>query len=278
MMDTSYIVYFLFGNKRKIFGTSIIVVMMLITIFAEQIAPYDPLAMDFKPFLSPSTEHWLGTDNLGQDIYSQLIMSSRTSLSIGLIAATMVVFVGLTFGLIAGYKSGIIENTLMGTTDLFILIPSLPLTIILISYMGPSVYNIIIVITLLSWCGTARIVHSRVLQVKEQSFIESARMMAFSDRHIMFKHILKNTEDVLLARWCLAIVAAMMAEAGLAFLGLGDPFHVSWGGMITDAFSNGGYVRGMWWRYVMPGAMISLVALAFFMLASFDKDHIYVEA
>jgi peptide/nickel transport system permease protein len=227
--------------------------------------------MDFPQYLHPSNEHLLGTDNLGRDIFSQLIWSSRVSLTIGFLAATIVVFVGFMIGIVAGYKGGILENILLGITDIFILIPGLPLMILLASYLGPSVWNVIFIVVLLWWCGTARVVHSRAVQVKEMSFVESTKMMGFRESYIIFRHILSNVKEIFVARWCLSVASAMMAEAGLAFLGFGDPFEISWGGMITSAFNNGGFVLNLWWWYIAPGIMISVVTGAFFLIGMKKK-------
>jgi len=258
-------------NKWKVVGLAIIITVLMIALFAPFIAPYNPMSMAFRPFLHPSPEHLLGTDNLGRDIFSQLIWGSRTSLSIGLIAAIIVVTIGFTVGIIAGYRRGVTENLLMGITDMFILIPGLPLMIVIASYLGPSIYNVIFIVALLWWCGTARVVHSRVLQIREMSFIETTKIMGFKESYIMFKHVLVNVKDIFVARLCLSIASAMMAEAGLAFLGLGDPFQISWGGMITNAFNNGGFVLNLWWWYIAPGIMISLTTSGFFLLASRKK-------
>lgn len=252
-------------------GLAIIIAFCLLALFAPYVAPYDPHAMIFRPFLRPDGTHLLGTDHMGRDIFSQLVMASRVSIPIGLVAATMVVLIGFSVGIVAGYRGGMAENVLMGITDIFILIPGLPLMVIVASYLGPSVWNVIMIVAVLWWCGTARVVYSRTVQVKEMSFIESSKMMGFSEKYILFKHILSNVKEMFVARWCLSVASAMMAEAGLAFLGLGDPFEISWGGMITAAFNKGGFILNLWWWYIAPGIMISLVTLGFFMISMRKK-------
>ena len=271
LSPTNRFVRFIRENTLLVIGLSIIAFFVSVAILAPYIAPYSPYAMDFPQYLHPSNEHLLGTDNLGRDIFSQLIWSSRVSLTIGFLAATIVVFVGFTIGIVAGYKGGIMENILLGITDIFILIPGLPLMILLASYLGPSVWNVIFIVVLLWWCGTARVVHSRAVQVKEMSFVESTKMMGFRESYIIFRHILSNVKEIFVARWCLSVASAMMAEAGLAFLGLGDPFEISWGGMITSAFNNGGFVLNLWWWYIAPGIMISVVTGAFFLIGMKKK-------
>ena len=271
LAPTNRAIRFVCENKLLVLGLSIIAFFVAVALLAPYIAPYSPYAMDFPQYLHPSEEHLLGTDNLGRDIFSQLIWSSRVSLTIGFLAATIVVFIGFMIGIIAGYKGGILENLLLGITDIFILIPGLPLMILLASYLGPSVWNVIFIVVLLWWCGTARVVHSRAVQVKEMSFIESTKMMGFRESYIIFRHILSNVKEIFVARWCLSVASAMMAEAGLAFLGLGDPFEISWGGMITSAFNNGGFVLNLWRWYIAPGIMISIVTGAFFLIGMKKK-------
>lgn len=271
LAPTNNVIRFVCENKLLVLGLSIIVFFVAIASLVPYIAPYSPYAMDFPQYLHPSEEHLLGTDNLGRDIFSQLIWSSRVSLTIGFLAATIVVFIGFMIGIVAGYKGGVLENLLLGITDIFILIPGLPLMILLASYLGSSVWNVIFIVVLLWWCGTARVVHSRAVQVKEMSFIESTKMMGFREFYIIFRHVLSNVKEIFVARWCLSVASAMMAEAGLAFLGLGDPFEISWGGMITSAFNNGGFVLNLWWWYIAPGIMISIVTGAFFLIGMKKK-------
>jgi len=262
-------------NHYRTIGLALILVLCLIAVLAPLLAPYDPRYMGWTPFLKPCSEHWLGTDDMGKDIFSQLLYATRISMVVGFAAATVAITIGVTVGLVAGYYRGRVEDVLMGTTDLFLLIPGLPIMILLASYLGPSIVNVVLVISLLWWCTTARVVHSRVIQVREMQFVESMKAMAFRDRYIIWKHILRNTKDVIVAKWCLAIASAMMAEAGLAFLGLGDPFQISWGGMISNAFNRGGFVNDLWWWYVAPGAMICLAASAFFLLSTRSKKAAY---
>jgi len=254
-------------NPTRTIGLTILGAMVLLAVLAPGIAPFEPDEMGWRPFLHPNQENWLGTDDMGKDLFSQLVFASRISLLVGFAAATVSISIGVCIGLIAGYFRGWIEDLLLGFTDLFLLIPGLPLMILFASYLGPSVWNVVLVISILWWCPTARMIHSRVIQVREMPFIESTRAMGFSDRYIMFWHVIRNTKDIIVAKWSLAIASAMMAEAGLAFLGLGDPFQVSWGGMISNAFNRGGYAQDLWWWYVTPGAMICMTAIAFFLLA-----------
>lgn len=269
--------YVMLTSGRRI-GFCIIVAMAVMALSAPYIAPCDPYSMDAPRFLNPSWEHPLGTDNLGQDIYSQLIYASRISLLIGVSAATIVIAIGFILGAVAGYKGGLTENAIMGATDFFLLLPALPLMVIVSSYLGAHVINTVLIIALLWWCGTTRVVQSKVVQIRSMSFMESTRAMGFSDSYIVKRHIFRNVKEILSAKWCISIVSAIMAEAGLAFLGLGDPINLSWGGMISQAFAKGGFSLNLWWWYIAPGIMISITAASFFLLASKAEKNVYREA
>lgn len=258
------------GTPLKNAGAAVLVLLILIAVTAPYIAPYDPKQTGI-PYQSLSAEHWLGTNDIGQDVFSELLFASRVSLVVGCLAAIISILIGVTVGLFAGFYRGWVEELLMGTTDVFLLIPGLPLMIILAAYLNPSMWNIIIVVGLLWWCGTARVVHARVLQVREMPFIESTRALGYSDWFIMLRHVLANTKEVIYAKFSLAVASAMLSEASLSFLGLGDPLNISWGEMIHFAFSRGGFANDMWWWYLPPGLMICVTVLGFIMLTMDTK-------
>jgi peptide/nickel transport system permease protein len=252
-------------SPAKSIGIGILIVLVFIAIAAPYIAPHDPETTGI-PYQSPNADHLLGTNDLGQDIFSELLHASRTSLAVGFLAAIISIVIGVSVGLLAGYYRGWVGELLMGTTDIFLLIPGLPLMIILAAYLNPSMWNIITVIGLLWWCSTARVVHSRVLQVREMKFIESTRALGYSDLYILHNHVLGNTKEVIYAKFSLAVASAMLAEASLSFLALGDPLNISWGEMIHFAFTRGGFANDMWWWYLPPGLMICITVLAFVMI------------
>jgi peptide/nickel transport system permease protein len=239
---------------------------MALALFAPLIAPHDPEESKM-PYQPPSQEHRLGTNDIGQDILSELIYASRVSLTIGFLAGLISVFIGATLGMLAGYYRGVVEEIVMATGDVVLLIPGLPLMIILAAYLSPSMWNIVLVVGLLWWCSTARVVHSRVLQLREMPFVEAARALGGGDRYIIFHHILINSKEVIYAKFALAVASAMLTEASLSFLGLGDPLNISWGEMIHFAFSRGGFANDMWWWYLPPGLMICASVLGFVMIA-----------
>lgn len=250
------------GTTQGAAGLALIICFVLVAIFAPYLAPYDPKVTGV-PYQGISSAHLLGTNDMGQDVFSELLYASRVSLTIGFLSAAISLAVGVAVGLFAGYYRGWVEELLMGTTDVFLLIPGLPLMIVLAAYLSPSMWNIILVVGLLWWCSTARVVHSRVLQVREMQFIESTRALGYSGLYTIYKHVLVNTKDLIFAKFAMAVASAMISEASLSFLGLGDPLNISWGEMIHFAFSRGGFANDMWWWYLPPGLMICLCVLGF---------------
>ena len=253
-------------SRIKLIGLSILSLFLVMAIFAPIIAPNDPRETR-TPYQPPSQEHYLGTNDIGQDILSELIYASRVSLTIGFLAGLISVTIGATLGILAGYYRGGMEELVMATSDVVLLVTGLPLMIILAAYLSPSMWNIVLAVGLLWWCSTARVVHSRVLQLREMPFVEAARSLGGGDGYIMLNHILINTKEIIYAKFALAVASAMLTEASLSFLGLGDPLNISWGEMIHFAFSRGGFANDMWWWYLPPGLMICACVLGFAMIS-----------
>jgi len=246
------------NNNKVLVAYSLILIFFIISIFPSLIAPYDLTILE-KPYQPPCRVHILGTNDIGQDILSELIYGTRISVFIGLIAAILTTVFGTVIGIAAGYLRGIADNILMRITDMFLLIPGLPLVIILVAYLGPGIQNIIFCVAILSWPGTARVVRSRVLQIREKDFVMSARSLGGGSCYIMFRHIMPNTLEVILAKATLAVASAMLFEAGVSFLGLGDPVQKSWGTILHDVFSQGGLINGYYWWYLPPILCISIM-------------------
>jgi len=257
-------------NYANFCGLVILVFLVFMAALAPYISPYNPLDTGI-PFQHPSMSHLLGTDDLGHDIFSQIIYGTRISLFTGFLAATVTIIIGVSVGLLAGYYRGWLEELLMGITDVYLLIPGLPLMILLAVYLSHSIWATILVIGFLWWCSTARIVHARVLQIREMGYIESTKMLGYPNHYIMTKHVLANTKDVILAKYSLAVASAMLSEASLSFIGLGDPSNISWGEIISFAFSRGGFAKNLWWWYTIPGLMICVSVMAFMLIATKKK-------
>ncbi|HPT36868.1 MAG TPA: ABC transporter permease [Methanothrix sp.] len=246
-------------------GIILLIIFLFFGIFAPFIAPFDPWEPG-RPFLAPSWTHILGTNDIGQDIFSELLYGARISLFVGFFASFVSVAIGTLVGLFSGFLRGAADEALMGATDIILVIPALPMMIILAAHTSPSIWNIIIVIAALWWTSTARVVRSRVLQLREMPFVEAARGLGAADSYIIFRHILPNTLQVVFAKFILAVAGAMLTEASLSFLGLGDPLQKSWGMMLSFAFSRGGFINGYWWWYLPPGFCISLAVLSFVLI------------
>jgi ABC-type dipeptide/oligopeptide/nickel transport system permease subunit len=205
----------------------------------------------------------LGTTYVGADAYSQLIYGSRVSLTIGILATALSTIVGVIVGLSAGYFGGRVDEILMRVVDFLLVIPGLPLMMILAIFLGESTTNIIVVIAILGWTGTARLIRSQVLAEKNKAYVESARAIGATDTYIMFRHILPNVTPILFANITLGVVGAILSEAGLSFLGLTDVEEPSWGRMLADAQNGAAFIRGAWWVVIFPGVMITLLSLSF---------------
>jgi len=249
-----------------IFGLLILLFFLFIAVFAPFIAPYDSKQIGTleERRLPPSSKHLLGTDELGRDILSRVIWGTRTSLLIGFTAAFISVIIGIIIGLFAGYHSGgITDEVLMRITDIFLSIPWLPLMIILTVLLGRSILNLIFVIGISSWQGTARIVRSQVLSIKERPFVEAIRAIGASDMYIIFREILPNIIPLAIANTALITTNAILSESTLSFLGLGDPTHVSWGMILHYAFTSGAIFRGEYWYFIPPGICIMIAVLGF---------------
>ena len=254
-------------------GLAIILAFVALSISAPMLAPYDPRALVGLPFQRPSVHHRLGTDQVGRDIFSQLIWGSRISLLVGLLGSAFSVAIGTAVGLFSGYYRGFPDSILMRITDLFITLPNLPFMLILAALIGRSVWNIIFVIAITGWTSTAKMVRSQTLSLKERPYIEAARSIGAKDRHIVFRHILPNILPLVFANAIVGIVNAILSESGLSCLGLGDPTKSSWGQILRYANEAGALATGRWWFIIPPGLCIMLVTIGF-AFSSYSLDHI----
>ncbi len=262
--------------KEKIslnkFGLILFSFFTLTAVFALHLAPYDPWER-FEPYASPNRYHLLGTNDIGNDILSELIHGSRVSLLVGLGTASIATLLGLIIGLVSGYFKGIVDELLMGITDIFLMIPRIPLIIILAAFLRPSFWIIMLVLGLIWWTTTARVVRSKTLQIREMSFVTSSRSLGFKNSYIIVSDIIPHLFQVLSTKFMLTTASAMISEASLSFLGLGDPSMKSWGMMINFAFQRGGFINEMWWWYAAPGICITMCVLSIVSLSfSFERE------
>ena len=248
-------------------GLAILLFFLVMALFAPRLSPCDPY--DFgRPYLKPSPEHLLGTNDVGQDILSEIIYGSRVSLSIGLVSALVVTVIGASVGMISGYYGGRCDSILMKITSIAMAIPSLPMTIVLVAYLDASIWNLIIAICITAWTSTARIVRSRVISLKEQPFIKIEKTLGGKTGYILFRHILPNLSDIVFTRGILSVSSAMLTEASLSFLGLGVLGQKSWGGTLHYAYIRNGLLNNYYWWYLPPILCISLSVMGFMLVGS----------
>lgn len=253
-------------NRLGVVGSVMLALAILTAVLAPWIAPYDPEAsieVSIEDiYARPTSAHWLGTDDGGKDVFSAFIYGSRVSLIVGFAASLISMIVGGVVGLVAGFYGGRLGNLLMRLTDIFLVIPDLPLMIVIVAIVGPSLWNIILVIGLLGWTGTARIVRAQALSLRERQFVTRARAIGAGNLHILRRHILPLVLPLMVANTVLVISLSILSESTLSFLGLGDPTTLSWGGMLNFAFTRGAISAGAWWALVAPGLGIVWVVLS----------------
>ncbi|MGM0601778.1 MAG: nickel transporter permease [Bacillota bacterium] len=258
-------------NKTAIAGIIIILIFALIAILAPYIAPYDPFNQNFiKSFRAPSSEHFLGTDEFGRDIFSRIIYGARISLQIGFIAVFISLIVGVSLGLIAGYYGGWIDMGIMRVMDLMLSFPYILLALVIMSILGPGIYNAMIAIGIVYVPQYARIVRSSVLSVKKKEYVMAARALGANDTRIILKHVLLNSMAPIIIQTTLSIGRAIINAAGLSFLGLGaQPPTPEWGAMLSNGQD---FLRNAPWIATFPGVAIALLVLGFNLVGDGLRD------
>ncbi|HJR78688.1 MAG TPA: ABC transporter permease [Anaerolineales bacterium] len=244
-------------------GSFVLALMLLFAFFPNAAAPYDATERVALPLQEPNREQILGTNDLGQDLLSELITGTRASLFTGLIVAVISVLVGTIVGLVSGYLGGWIDSLLMRLTDLILVLPFLPLVILISVYLGPSQRNIILVLAIFFWAGPARLIRARVLSTRTDTYIEAARALGANPLQIMAGHLWSSVRPLALVQVVLVASASILAESSLSFLGLGDPSGKSWGTMLYFARASGAFLSDAWKWWVLPtGLMITLTVLS----------------
>lgn len=265
-------------------GLGIYAVFVLAAIFADTLAQYDPTEILFTPdgqvaaSLPPSAAHWLGTTNLGRDIFAQLIMGVRPSLFVGLTAAAGVAALGTVVGVVAGYFGGLTDQLLMRLTDLVLGLPFLPFVIVLAALLGPSLTTIVFGVAILLWPNAARVIRAQMLVLMQRQFIEAARVTGAGNLRIIIVHVLPNILPLSLLYGSIAVGWAILTQASVAFLGFADQSSVSWGFMLQDAYASQALSQEQYNWFVPPGLCIVLVVLAGFFLGRGYENRLFPTA
>ncbi len=261
----------LWKNPIAVFGLIIIFLLVLLAIFAPQIAPYDPYAINLRrAHESPSWDHPFGTDFFGRDVMSRMIYGARVSLIMGIGVISVRAFIGITLGLLAGYYRGWVETLIMRLTDAVIAFPGLILALAIMAVRGPGLFNVFLALSIVGWTTFARLVRGEVLSAREQDYIVAIKALGAKDLRIITRHVLPNILPAIIVYSTLGIAAPIIAEAGLSFLGLGaGADEITWGFMISMAR---GYIRYAWWSITFPGLAIVVVVLAFNLLGDGLRD------
>jgi peptide/nickel transport system permease protein len=254
----------LWRNRKCRIGLAMLLVFVLAALLAPVITPADPRADDFARSAGPSASHWLGTTAQGEDVWSQLVYGTRASLIVGVVAGLISTVIGLVIGLLAGYKQGWVDEILSFFINLGLVIPALPLMITLAAYAPVrGLWLIIIVISVTGWAYGARIKRSQIITLRTRDYITAARFAGDGTWRIIFREIVPNMTSLIVVGFMGAALGAIGGEAGLAFLGLGDPMTVSWGTMLHQASLGGAMLTGQWAWLIAPGLALSLLILSF---------------
>jgi peptide/nickel transport system permease protein len=261
----------LITNKFAMIGLTIITLLILVSVFAPVISQYTPSQQNiFERLQSPSLSHIFGTDDLGRDVFTRMIFGARISLLVGFISVFIILIIGTFLGIVSGYYGGKTDYIIMRFTDIVLCFPTFFLIILVIAFVEPNIYNVMIVIGVTSWPGLARLVRAEVLSLKEREFILVSKMMAVSNIKIFCVHILPNIISPLMVYSSLAIGGAILTESALSFLGLGvQPPMSSWGQILT---SGKDYIYMAWWLSLFPGIAILVTVLAFNLVGEAIRD------
>ncbi len=255
-------------NRQLIFWVSIavLVIYIAIALAAPLIAPFGPTAITGTPLEPPGDEHLFGTNDVGQDIFAQLVFGARVTLLFGFCAALLSVLISTSVGIVIGYYGGLVDEIVSRAIDIFMPIPMFPLLIVLTTFFSPGILQISILMGVLGSIYGIRIIRSQVLSVSQTCFVEGARAIGASDIHIMSRHILPNVMPLVMVKFVSQSQHLLVMGVGLSFIGLWDTTTVDWGTMIQNAYSSGGMALGLWWWILPPGIAVIGISLALAMI------------
>ena len=258
-----------FKNKAALLGLVIVTLVLLTSLIGPFLYAVNPFEMVGRKFLAPGEKFLLGTDYLGRDVLAGIIQGSRTSLLVGFTAAAMMMTIGIFFGALAGYFGGMVEEALMRVTEFFQVIPSFLLAMVVVALFQPTLGTIIVAISISTWTGTARILRAEFLSLRERDFVTAAKALGSRNLRIILWEILPNALPPMIVNASLGVGVAILFEAGLSFLGLGDPNIMSWGFMIG---SSRVYLRQAWWAVTFPGLAIFFTVLSLNLVGDWLND------
>jgi len=259
-------------RPSALLGALVLVLFVVVAIFAPLIAPYGQNQVVGPVYAPPSFAHPMGLDDGGIDVLSLIVYGARVSLIVGLAATFVAMFVGGTIGIVSGYAGGALDTLLMRVTDYFLVVPVVPLMMVIAVLWGPSLTHIVLVIGMLQWTSTARVIRSQVRSVRERVYVRRARALGASHWRTVVHHVLPQVAPLLVANTVLTVAMAIFSETSLAFLGLSDPSRTSWGTMIQHAFLRTAMSSGAWWAIVYPGLAIAIVVMACYLLGQAIED------
>jgi peptide/nickel transport system permease protein len=262
--------YFLWRDKKALAGLLMLSLMVFGAIFAPWITPYDPNAQDYEFLEAPSIAHPLGTDDLGRDLFTRIIYGARISLFVGVVTVVLSLIAGVIMGLLAGFYGGWIDNVIMRYIDLQWAFPNFIIAVYLVAVFGTGLSNVIVAVTLAFLDDFARVTRGMVLTIREQEFVLAARSIGVSNNRILLRHILPSSAAPIIVLATISVSYAILAEAGLSFLGLGvKPSTPTWGLILSDARS---FFSRAWWLAVFPGLAIMLTVLSINFLGDALRD------
>jgi peptide/nickel transport system permease protein len=253
-------------QPKAVIGLVLLIIFILMALFAPLLAQYDPGRYVDTPHLAPSATHWLGTTGQGQDVFSQMVWGARISLFIGFTVGILSTLLGLIIGMISGYIPGVVDGVLNLFTNVFLLIPGLPLLITLASFLPQGMVTVILVLTFTGWAWPARVFRSQVLCLREKDFVYASVVSGEGVPRIVFSEILPNMLSLVMSSFFGAVIYTIGADAGLAFLGFENVNIVSWGTMLYWASNSSALLQEAWWTFLPPGLCIALVSFATTML------------
>ncbi len=259
-----------FKNRGATAGLIVVLALIMMAIFAPHLTPYEPFAVSDNLLDAPSSRHLLGTDPLGRDLLSMIIVGSRISLQVGLVAVGIALVVGTTLGLIAGYLEGWMDNVIMRCMDVLLAFPGILLALVIIAVLGSGLFNVMIAIGIATIPTYTRLVRGETLSVKQNEYTMAARAQGASLGRILFRHILPNVAAPVIVTSTLGVAGAILAAAGLSFIGLGpSPPTAEWGAILAQSRQ---YIRRAWWLVTFPGVAITVTVLSINMVGDGLRD------